>query len=161
TPNDTSGLGVGDTTGPTESHETTPRVSGRFLTRMNDGSTFLFDPSGPGVEFLGSMTNTAHPAFMVVGREGQAVPPQLSLELALYGTLGTGYLAWSGDGPRTGGVFQGRKVTATEAAAEFIKDGLPVPPGLPLPADALSPAQGIDTSGTKEVGEIPQVGAAS
>jgi hypothetical protein len=117
---------------PRPGHEETLRIQGRFLTTMRDNAQHLFDPSGAGIELVGCITNTAHTGWTCVGR------PELGIELAVYKAPGPKYIALSWSGPRTGRVLQGEEVTAAEAAAEFIKDGLPVPPGLSLPKEALT-----------------------
>jgi hypothetical protein len=112
-----------------------PRIQGPFHTRMRDGSSTLFDPLAAGVKYIGSITNTAQNVPVVGGR------PEWGLELALYEAPGPRYIQLSWGGPRTGRSFQGKEVDPAEAAAEFIRDGLPVPPDLALPKEALSAIQ--------------------
>ena len=42
---------------------------------MSDGTSRLFNPSGPGVEFVDSITNTAHAGFI------NPVRPEVGIEL--------------------------------------------------------------------------------
>jgi hypothetical protein len=120
-----------------------PELKGPFPTTMADGKSYNFYPSEPGVNLLGSITNTAHPSFKLVGEHGQAVDPGLGLEWAVYQLAGSRYVALEWAGPRTGRVLRGTEVTPEQIAHEFAKDGLPVPPGLPQPPAALSPAHGL------------------
>jgi hypothetical protein len=115
-----------------------PQVRGNFLTQMSDGSTWLFDPSGPGVKYIGSTSNTAHSIFTFDR-------PELCIEYAVYQARDGRHIAMSWGGPRTGRTFCGKEVTPAEAAAEFVKDGLAVPPDLlPQLDEALIPVANSD-----------------
>ncbi len=80
--------------------------------------------------------------------------PELGMELALFEVSGPRYLAFSWTGPTTARVFQGKEVTPAEAAAEFIRRGLPVPPGLPLPEGALSPVEVLEMTSGESIGAM-------
>jgi hypothetical protein len=113
---------------------TAPAIQGPFLTEMADGSRLLFDPSGEGVKYIGSITNTAHPSHISI------TPPELSLEHAVYEVSGGRYVSLSWGGPRSARTFRGKVVSRAEAAAEFVKDGLPLPSTLRSPSgEAIVP----------------------
>jgi hypothetical protein len=101
---------------------------------MKDGSQMEFNPSGSGIECLGWITNFAHQDYVGIH------PPQLALEYAVYRVSGGRYVALSWVGARSARAFRGQEVSRVEAAAEFMKDGLSVPPDLlPPSGEALVP----------------------
>jgi hypothetical protein len=114
---------AGDKTAATQ-----PTLGGPFLVDMKNGRQMEFNPSGSGVVHHGCILNTAHEA------PGFINPPQLAIEYVVYEVPGGSYVALSWDGARSARVFRGKEVSREEAAAEFMKDGLAVPPGLLPPS---------------------------
>lgn len=124
-----NGLAAPKRTRRAETASQAPPMRGLFPVTMNDGSRNLADLEAMGVECVGLLHNTAYRRVGI-----PAALPELGIEYSVYRVPPERYVAFSWTGPRTGRVFSGKEVAPAEAAAEFVKDGLPVPPGLALPA---------------------------